>query len=131
MKPQQQKNGVHVPNQKTAQPIKAVATPVATAPVVAAKESPATLQMPEGLLAEVHKLNEEQQTKKMQYADQALAMASAQREMLELETNIRTTGDAIMTSVMSFAKAHGIDISDTAQGKWNFELASGVLTKVI
>jgi len=109
MKPH--KNGVAIPNQQTAKPAQVTegATP--------------SYKMPEELHQELLVLN-------AQVTQMKVALGEKLLELRALEAMTAQASVELNTRITSFARAHGIDPNKPEQGRWNFDIPSGTLTKV-
>lgn len=115
MKQPVKRNGAATPNQATQ----------ATVPLqeVATGEKPTAIQMPAEMLEALSQLSAQANQLKLQLADHVITMRV-------IEDAVRARAEEFTQRIASFARAHGIDPNNPELGRWNFDLPTGVLSRV-
>jgi len=89
----------------------------------AIKPIPNQVQVPEAILEKIQKAHTGIMAAKLALADRLLALREAEAAV----ASYQATFDALVRGV---GQKHGIDLQDPSKGRWNFDLPTGLITKV-
>ena len=110
-----QRNGASIPNQATNRKTEEVAVPE--------DEATPKYQMPEELHKELLGMINQQTQAKVLLADKTIELRGAEQLVHQMNQDVTAR-------ISGFAAAHGVDPNNPSKGRWNFDIPSGVLSKV-